>query len=285
MKKNKLKIITITLLVILLTMIAFIGVYAQVQNRMENKVKDYKLSMDLEGARIVTLTANKDTTETIKDSDGNVIESATDEEIAEKGYTKEEIPNNSEEELNIDNFNKSKKIIQDRLKKLNVENYVVRLNEKTGDIVIELPENTQTDEIVGNINTVGKLEIIDSETKEVLLNNDTIKASNALRSTSSTGTTVFLTIEFNSEGKKKLEEITKTYIPNPEESESQNDEQIQQKMKQLKKQTQLQKQQILKKRKIHKQLIQTLLQMKKHKKIQKKQLKAQKKRQKKKQLH
>ena len=188
MKKNKLKITTITLLIVLLTMIAFVGVYVQVQNRMENKVKDYQLAMELDGARIVTLKVSEDTT------------------------------SNSEDALNVENYNKSKKIIEDRLNKLNVQNYKIRLNEKTGEIVIELTENDETDNIVSNINTVGKLEIIDTQTKEVLLNNDDIQNSNTLRSTTSTGTSIYLTIEFNGEGKKKLEDITNTYVPQSEES-------------------------------------------------------------------
>lgn len=188
MKKNKLKITTITLLIVLLTMIAFVGVYVQVQNRMENKVKDYQLAMELDGARIVTLKVSEDTT------------------------------SNSEDALNVENYNKSKKIIEDRLNKLNVQNYKIRLNEKTGEIVIELTENDETDNIVSNINTVGKLEIIDTQTEEVLLNNADIQNSNTLRSTTSTGTSIYLTIEFNGEGKKKLEDITNTYVPQSEES-------------------------------------------------------------------
>ena len=37
---KKVKIITITLAIILITMIAFFGIYVPVQNRMENKVRD-----------------------------------------------------------------------------------------------------------------------------------------------------------------------------------------------------------------------------------------------------
>ena len=48
---KKIKIITITLLVILITMVSFFGVYVHTQNRMENKVRDYELDMDLNGAR------------------------------------------------------------------------------------------------------------------------------------------------------------------------------------------------------------------------------------------
>lgn len=220
MKKNKLKIITITFLIILITMIAFFGIYVQVQNRMENKVKDYEFAMDLKGTRKVTLEVNKGTKEVIKDKDGNIVESATDEEIAQNGYTKEEILNNSEEVLTVENYNLTKKIIEERLNKLEIGNYITKLNEKTGEIVIELTENDETDNIVSNINTIGKLEITDTDTKEVLLNNNDIKTCDVNKVENYGSTSVYFTIEFNKDGKKKLEEITKTYVPQEDTNET-----------------------------------------------------------------
>ena len=209
MKKNKLKVITITFFIILVTMVAFVGVYVQEKNIMENKVKDYSLAMDLNGTRNIVLKVSEETTEVIKDSDGNKVESATDEEISEKGYTKETVQKNTDDVKTLDNYKTSKEIIEKRLKKLGVENYIIKLNEQTGEIVVELTNNSQTDNIVSNLTTVGKFEIIDTNTKEVLLTNDDIKASNVVRSTTSSGTNIYFTIEFNKDGKKKLEEITR----------------------------------------------------------------------------
>ena len=56
---KKIKILTVTLLIILITMVSFFGVYEHVQNRMENKVKEYDLDMDLKGARYIKLSVNK----------------------------------------------------------------------------------------------------------------------------------------------------------------------------------------------------------------------------------
>ena len=220
MKKNKLKIITITLLIVLVTMISFFGVYVQVQNRMENKVKDYELAMDLKGARKIVLQVNKETKEIIKDKDGNVVENATDEEITQNGYTKENVPNNTEESLNIDNYKLCKKIIDERLKKLEVGNYVTRLDEQTGEIIIELPENTETNDIVNSVHTMGKFEIIDTDTKEVLLTNKDVKTSTSGKTENYGNTAVFFNIEFNNEGKKKFEDITRKYVPSTEETKT-----------------------------------------------------------------
>ena len=213
---KKVKIITATLLIILITMVAFYGIYVQVQNRMENKVKDYSYAMDIDGTRVVRLKVDTSTKDVIKDKDGNIIESATDEEIEQNGYTKEQIPVNGEDILNVDNYKTTKKLIEKRLKELNVQNYIVKVDEGAGDIVIELTENEDTDSIVSDINTVGKFEIIDADTEEVLMDNSDIKLSNVLYNTTTTGTAVYLNIEFTKDGAKKLENISSTYIETTE---------------------------------------------------------------------
>ena len=80
---RKLKLLTIILGIVLVTMVAFFGVYVQVQNRMEDKVKDYSYAMDLKGARNIRLTVDDSSNTVIKDSEGNEVsdaENLTDEE-------------------------------------------------------------------------------------------------------------------------------------------------------------------------------------------------------------
>lgn len=215
---KKVKIITMIVLIILITMVSFFGVYTQVQNRMENQVRDYALDMDLDGARYVRLAVNKESTEVIKDANGNEVETEeemTDEQLAENGYTKESVPNNSEDVLTVENYEKSKKIISERLESQGVGEYEISLDNETGDILVQIPENNTTDTFVSNMNTVGKFEIIDVDTKEVLMDNSDIKLVNVMYgsdSSTTSGTTVYLNIEFNKEGTKKLEEISNTYV-------------------------------------------------------------------------
>ena len=206
------KILTITLLIVLVSMIGFFGIYTQNKNQMKNNIKDYSYSMGINGTRTITLAVNTESKQVVKDSNGNVIKNATDEQIQQNGYTKEDVLNNNQDVLTVENYKKSKEIVEKRLKKLEIQEYNVSLNEKTGEIVIEVPEDTNTDNIVSNLNTIGKFEITDSETKEVLLNNSNIKSSDVLYNTTSSGTSVYLQIEFNKDGKKKLEEISKTYV-------------------------------------------------------------------------
>lgn len=208
---NGVKILTIVLAIILISIIGFIGIYTQKQNRMENVVKGYDLAMDLKGGRVVAIKPVEDIETVIKDSEGNIIEEElTDEEIAEKGYTKEEIKNNAEK-LTKENFEKTKELLSKRLQQMGIQNYIIKLDNETGEITIELEENSQTDEIVSNFGTTGKFEIVDSETEEVLINNSDVKEINVMYGSESSGTSVYMEIVFDKEGKKKLEEISTTY--------------------------------------------------------------------------
>ena len=210
-RERIIKIITACLITILISMIGFVGIYTQKQNQMKNQIKDYDLSMNLKGARILSIKPKEDKETIIKDTEGNKItEELTDEQITEKGYKKEEVNKNAEK-LTKENFEKTKTIIQKRLKNMGIENYIIRLNEETGEIFIELEENTETDTIVSNIGATGKFEIQDSETKEVLLDNSDIKLVDVRYNTAETGTDVYLNIQFDKEGKNKLTEITENY--------------------------------------------------------------------------
>ncbi len=229
---KKIKILTITLAIIALTMIAFFGVYTPVQNRMENQIKENKYDRNLKGSRNIGLKVNTQNTTIIKDENGNEVEDTenlTDEQIAQKGYTKEEKPNNSEEVKNEQNYKISKNIIEERLKKLGIENYNIKLDRQTGDMLIELPEDNRTDIVIANINVVGKFEIIDSQTKEVLMDNSSIKQAKVMygsggTTTSNSGTSVYLDIKFNKEGTKKLEEISSQYIQTQEDTNTTTNE-------------------------------------------------------------
>lgn len=225
---KKIKILTIILLIILITMVAFWGIYTQVQNRMENQVKDYSYAMDLAGSRVVRLIVSDESETTVKDSEGNVVEDSenlTDDEIAENDYTKEETPYNSDEVKTVDNYKKSKEIIEKRFNELGISNYITKLDEETGDIIVEITENENTDSIVSNLATTGKFEIVDSQTQEVLMDNSDIKLANVMygadsSSATSSGTMVYLNIEFTKEGKSKLEEISTNYTETTESDDT-----------------------------------------------------------------
>lgn len=230
---KKIKILTIVLVIVLITMIAFFGIYVQNQNRMEDKVKDYSYAMDLKGTRNIRFKVNKETKTVIKDKDGKEVENSedlTEEQIEQNGYTKEETQYNNEEVLTEENYKKCKEILEKRLKKLGVDYYNVKINEQTGDIIIEISETDDTDSIVSNIGTTGKFEIVDSNTNEVLMDNNDIKLANVLygagstSGTTSSGTAVYLNIEFTKDGAKKLEDISSKYVKTEESNDQTSEE-------------------------------------------------------------
>lgn len=221
-KTVNLKVVLTILIVILLVMVSFFGIYTKKNGTYSNIIKDYNLAMELEGARQVVLKPDESTEKVTKDSDGNVVENATDDEIKEKGYTTEDTPVNSEEVLNKENFDESKKIIAKRLEDYKFDEYQIKEDTDNGTIILELAENDDTDTVLSVINQQGKFEIKDSESKEVLMDNSMIKESKVLYNNTTSGTSVYLDIVFNKEGKQKLEQISKDYATNKEETSSEN---------------------------------------------------------------
>ena len=95
---------------------------------------------------------------------------------------------------------------------MEISDYLVRLDDATGAIDIEIPEDATTDYFVEYTGMQGKFTMTDDETSEVLLDNNSLKKASIQYGTSSAGTTVYLVIEFNKEGSSKLQEVSKTYI-------------------------------------------------------------------------
>ena len=211
MKVNKgIRISIIILVVILMSIISFVGIYVQNQNRMENIVPEYQWGMDIEGSRKIVVSVSDEVEEIRYDANGNVIaDSDTTTEVART----EENPVNTEESKTAENYKKSRQIIEKRLKEMQVADYTIRENEENGSLTIQIPENNDTDMVVGNLITVGKFEILDDQTEEVLMTNADIASATAGYGTTASGTTaIFVNIQFNNDGKEKLRNITQQYV-------------------------------------------------------------------------
>lgn len=216
--RNYLKISLILLVILMVLLIGYIGIYVPIQNRIENILPDYQWGRDIKGSRVLSFKVDTSTEEVVKDQDGNVIESATDEEIEQNGYTKVEEPINKEEALTVENYDKVKDIMEKRLQASGFSDYVIRLNRDNGNMAIELKEDQTTDDVINLLYSQGKFEMTDSDTGEVLLSNKDIKNSSVLYANSGTGSvSVYLSIEFNKEAKAKLEEISNTYVSTTDE--------------------------------------------------------------------
>lgn len=208
---RRLKIALITLLIILVSIISFAGLFVQHTKFMENIIPEYQLGMDLDGYRVITVKASDETETKYYDKDGNEVE-----EEAKDGTTKE-VPVNTEDMLNIQNYKKAKEVIEKRLSDLNIAEYLIRLDEKDGRITVQLPENSMTDTASQFLNSRGVFTIED-EDGNVLLNNDNLKSVQVGYSNQSTsGTTVLVRFNFNDDSVDKLKEISNTYVSSTDE--------------------------------------------------------------------
>lgn len=175
---KKIKIITIVLAIILVTLVAFVGVYMQTQNRMENKVKDYQLSRELDRGRVIE----------IKPVEGT-----------------------EEGKLTVENYETIKNTIEKRLKKLGATDYVISLNKEDGTIRIELPEDDNTDLYAYYITAQGQVQIKEKDTDVELLSDSMVKSAKYNYIYNSNGYQTYVELELTKEGQAKIEEISNNY--------------------------------------------------------------------------
>ena len=179
---------------------------------MKNVIPEYKLGTDLYGARNILVKVDDSTTTKKYDSNGNLVENSSDKDENNENITEVEEKVNPDELRTAENYETVKNIIEARLKYMNVEDYLLRFDESTGNISLEVPENSSTDYIAQYTITKGEFKIVDNDTSEVLLSNADLKEAKVQYSTSTSGTTVYLTIEFNKDAVEKLKNISNTYI-------------------------------------------------------------------------
>lgn len=226
MKKSSktLKITLVVLIVILLCIISFIGIYDKGGN---NLIKGYSMGRNLEGSRVIKYVASEldedledsaeSNTEEIAEIDveetENVNTDSDSKDITQNISDEEE---NKETTLTEENFIKSKEILQARIESLSVNDYEIRQNNETGDIYIILPDDSNIDSVKEVLSYTGSFEMKDADTNEVLLNNDDIASVKVGYGTSnnnqtSSSVSAYLTINFNKEGKAKLSDISSRY--------------------------------------------------------------------------
>ncbi len=192
---KKVKIITIVLAIILVSLIAFAGIYIQTQNRMENKVKDYQLGSELKGRRVIELEVSDTTTET--DENGNETTAAREQ---------------SPEILTEENYEIVKNTIEKRLQNLGAQDYIISLNKEDGKIRIELEENQNTDLLAYYLTASGEVKIVEKDTETELLNDSMVKKASYNYSMNSEGSyQVYLELKLTKEGQAKIEEISNNY--------------------------------------------------------------------------
>ncbi len=244
--KNALVKLIVILLIVLVSLISFLGIHKRNLNKWESILPDYKFGKEL--SEIRTFEFSVDTSTTDKSSDENTTENSTENTtntVAEgtanttdnttnatnentTNSTTEQVPVNDPAVLTKENYLKTKKILEKRLKDFGIADAEVTVNEKNGKIAVSVPYEGTTDYSAALASQKGKIEIIDSDTKEVLIDRSMIKKASAYyqQANNNDSTTVDTTASYNlgvkltftSEGQKKLNELSKTYIETTDEN-------------------------------------------------------------------
>lgn len=218
---RRIEIIAILLFVAVIIFTSFFGVYKKEDFRTVNLIKGYDLGMQFTEAKVLKMAVSSEENEVIYDSDGNVVEDDGETEYTEEnGYKTETVKVNTDEMLTEENYKLTKKILKNRLKGMGIGEYKINLDKTTGEITVKIQESDDAEEIFHHLEQAGEFTIIDDETKDVLIDNSDVKMAKVVYGSSDetgTSTTIYMQIEFNDEGAKKLEEMSKTYVKTTEE--------------------------------------------------------------------
>lgn len=225
MKKNyTLKITLAMLVVVLVSLVSFVGAY-----KGKNLVKEYSLGKDLGERKIASYSVVK------KDESSDGAEKTEEQTASESSENVQE--NNEEankEEKNDEvskDYNKSKDIIEKRLAAVDVEDFEVRLNEENGSIQLEVPSDVDENFLKNNaeyffrnIIKPGKIEIVNKSTNETIVDASGFKSASAKIETNPSKyakPTVVFNIKFTKNAKEILKNAnTKTTDDGESESEA-----------------------------------------------------------------
>lgn len=216
---RRLKLTLVILLIVLVSIISFVGLFIQNTKFMDNLLPDYRLGMDLYGHRAISVGVSDQTETVYYDEDGNEVSSDTE------GATSEEVPVNSEESLTKENYLKTKELVEKRFEDLNASEYIIRMNENNGDLTVYLPEDDMTDITSQFMYSKGEFTVED-EDGQVLMDNSNLKDVRVGYSTGTTGTSVYLSFEFNEDSVEKLKEISNTYVESEDEEGNDTSKQV-----------------------------------------------------------
>ena len=206
--KEILSLVFIILISLLIILVGFFGIYKKDANKYVNLIPDYKLSSDLKGSKVLELDISDDVDTVYYDKDGNKVDSSELTDENEDKYTKEEVDVNKEENLTIENYKKTLEIFKERLKFLQVDQYRIDLDEETGKMILTF-EDDYPEDVESILPMEGRLELVDSNTSDVILDYASIKSAGTNYAQTENGYTVYLEIKLTDEGLNKINDIDK----------------------------------------------------------------------------
>ena len=187
MKKNYTLKFTLAMLVVLLvSVVSFVGVY-----KGKNLLKEYSLGKDFSQRKIVTFS---------------VVEEPASEENGENQNNEANNEANKEE-----SYKKAKNILAKRIVEMGVDDFEIRLNEEDGTIDIETSEDVDTS-YLSQIVSKGKISVKNQSTGEVVVDSKGFKnASTKIDSTTYTKPIVLLNIKFTNSAKNTFKNANTKY--------------------------------------------------------------------------
>ena len=246
MEKNfkKFRVFAIILISILISIIAFGGIFVKKENLWSNIIPGFKFGKEFAGIRQLKyiVDSSENEKEVYVDSEGNIhgevkedtSAKVTLEENNEEKSNEEQIDNeipynketrtikvNEDSALNIENFEKSKKIVQKRLESKKDYDYNIRLDTITGELIVEVPDNDRVQSIENLVSAVGKIEIVDYQNGVLLIDNSEVKSAK-VSGINNSGYRAYLQLDFNKEGTEKLKEISNKYQKTTAEDGTEN---------------------------------------------------------------
>lgn len=257
--KSIISLIILILIMLLLIILGVFGIYSDFGTEIASKMPAYKYSdiFTPYDEYVLTPSASVMETDAYVDKDGKTVrrvpqkdalgdvelskdneenkkkeeekpeQITPDEEVKEYKIEKRKIADNPEEVLTEDNYKISKNMIEGYLKAANISEYKIKENEKTGQIIVSVPETKKianltsdpiTDEtsdtqraksVESILSTTGSFEVKDSITGKVYLTEKNIKEAKA---NIYQGYGVILDIKLNDEGKKILSDVSRKYV-------------------------------------------------------------------------
>lgn len=257
--KSIISLIILILVMLLLIILGVFGIYSDFGTEIASKMPAYKYSdiFTPYDEYVLTPSASVMETDAYVDKDGKIVrrvpqkdalgdvelskdnkenkkkeeekpeQITPDEEVKEYKIEKRKIADNPEEVLTEDNYKISKNMIEGYLKAANISEYKIKENEKTGQIIVSVPETKKianltsdpiTDEtsdtqraksVESILSTTGSFEVKDSITGKVYLTEKNIKEAKA---NIYQGYGVILDVKLNDEGKKILSDVSRKYV-------------------------------------------------------------------------
>lgn len=240
MEKNytKFRNIALILIIILITLVAFVGIYTKKLNTYKDFIPEYKKGMDFDGfvelkfklsdkseEKEVWIDENGDFKGYVVKEDDTAEEETQGPEEASKESENEHvsifkketrtIKDNEDSVLNKESYNRTKNIIERRLRDVGVSEYNIHLDNSTGNLTIDMPDSKDVTSLYQLVTSKGQLNIIDSNDGVVLIDGKHIKSASAVYGQSQKGDggyQVYLQIIFDKEGTKLLKDVSTVYV-------------------------------------------------------------------------